>query len=591
MSYLDQQFTKVLKGKKAPKGFHYMPNGRLMKDTDHIERYGRASRFISLDMSTSDINSNGEQRKLTIVGDAGAYFSIQIFDNSNNYYDFETGAFVSNITGIKNIELKSNSISYNINFPAHSGVSLKNYTINITSEIVGNIQTFHTRLIESRNADNSINLNKSVGSNSNLLKKVLYQDAAKSLHLSCVAPSLYTAITSTVDGAVSSSNRVVLDDDIFLKRIAVGDLVTGTGVASSDHRLVSILNPDGDNTKELQLDNADSISDGVTLTFTPPFNGMTPHKTDSTTGRATITTSSGASFSSGFSITVTAPTSRSLFVRRLPNISDLTFYKEVTIGSAGLALEDENTSSSSLFFRFPVDNIAGLNSGMVLDPSRTFANKTVTPSFISSYRTTIDTKEILETDFNTIITNTTVLDKTTDAVDAGANPITAVDRNGLVTAQAGNIIFNNQQRSSLASESNVAIYGYGAQAIKSLTGATVSLSNLNIEQTQVSTTVTSGVSNSTTVPLTELSGISAGSIVRGPGIDSSAANPTVVKKSAPAEAGNVLLSAAQTIENGQTLFFDGGCGTLTITGTITVENMPISDTTLYFDVERFLQAR
>ena len=590
MSYLDQQFTKVLKGKKAPKGFHYMSNGRLMKDTDHIERYGRASRFISLDMSTSDISYSGEQRKITIVGDAGAYFSIQVFDNSNNYYNFETGAFVSNITGIKNIELKSNSVSYNINFPAHSGVSLKNYTINITSEIVGNIQTFHTRLIESRNPDNSININKSVGSNSNLLKKVLYQDAAKSLHLSCVAPSLYRSISDTVDGAVSSSNRVVLDNDLFLSRIAVGDLVTGTGVASSEHRLVSILNPDGDNTKEIELDNVESISDGVTLTFTPAFNGITPHKTDSTTGRATITTSSGASFSSGFSITVTAPTSRSLFVRRLPNINDLTFYKEINTNSSSV-LEDEDTSTNSLFFRWSVNNIAGLTSGMVLDPSRTFANKTVIPSFISSYRTTIDTKEIVETDFNTTVTSTTVLDKTTSAVDAGANPITAVDRNGLVTAQAGNIIFNNQQLLSFASENNVAIYGYGTQAIKSLTGATVSLSNLNIEQTQVSTTVTSGVSSSTTVPLTEVGGISVGSIVRGPGIDSSAANPTVVKKSAPSGAGNVVLSAAQTIENGQTLFFDGGCSTLTITGTITVENMPISDTTLYFDVERFLQAR
>ena len=119
----------------------------------------------------------------------------------------------------------------------------------------------------------------------------------------------------------------------------------------------------------------------------------------------------------------------------------------------------------------------------------------------------------------------------------------------------------------------------------------VKLSNITTELTQVSTTLTGVCSNSTTIALTNVEGIAIGSVVRGPGISASAANPTVVSKSAQTGGGNIVVSAAQTIENGQTLYFDGAGTTLKILGTIEVENMAIADTTLYFDVERFLVAR
>jgi len=46
-----------------------------------------------------------------------------------------------------------------------------------------------------------------------------------------------------------------------------------------------------------------------------------------------------------------------------------------------------------------------------------------------------------------------------------------------------------------------------------------------------------------------------------------------------------------TLENGQTIFFDGASNVITITGTLEIEKMAISDTVLYFDVERFLTAQ
>ena len=119
----------------------------------------------------------------------------------------------------------------------------------------------------------------------------------------------------------------------------------------------------------------------------------------------------------------------------------------------------------------------------------------------------------------------------------------------------------------------------------------ISLSNTKVTATQISTTTSSAVSNSTTIGVAEAGNIANGMTVRGIGISASATNPTVVKKNVVSGAGNILVSAAQTIEDGQTLFFDGGSNIVTITGTVQMSNMPLSNTELYFDLERFLIAK
>ena len=118
----------------------------------------------------------------------------------------------------------------------------------------------------------------------------------------------------------------------------------------------------------------------------------------------------------------------------------------------------------------------------------------------------------------------------------------------------------------------------------------VKISDVAIASTQISTTTTAAVANSTTIPVAETGNISTASTIRGPGIAASVANPTVTFKSTATGAGNLTASAAQTLESGQTLFFDNASNVLTITGTIEISNMDIRDTTLYFDVEKFIKA-
>ena len=662
MAYEDKNpFVKLKNGVKAPAGFHYMPNGKLMSDADHIAMHGYIEKKIkNISIPAKDINYLGETKSFTVTGDMGAIFSLEIYDDAAgsptlnpSYYNFKTKTWSTEKSGLYNIELTGNytfsvtfpkieftdaTCDYNndptithdddngkivagmtvtgTGIPAGATVSsvtsdtefelsasttggsvtngtltfagIKKYTIDLLAKTAQNIRTSHVALSEVRNADQSINLNKSIGSDSDLLKKIIYQDIKKTLTLSCIAPSLYSTSADIVKGSTSSSNRIILDSVINQNIVRVGDKATTTGVASSVHALVTKTNPDNDNTREIEISISDSATNDAAITFTPPFNGMTPHGTDSTSGAATFNLSSSASIQVPFSITCTALTGRTFSVIRTPNVNDLCAFTTVDISTAGLAIPGESAGS---FHRWPIDNIANLFEGMVLDPARsgTGAN-TTTPATISRYLSTTTKTEINERKYYNDVKTVTIKDVEVSGVDSFGNDVTAVDRNGDITAQVGNITFNKQQADAFKDDTNVRLFAYGPNGIKKLTGMNVSLSNVVITPTQISTTTTSAVSASTSIPLTEVGNISSAQTLRGIGINPSVAAPTVTSKPAVSGGATITASAAQTLEDGATLFFDGASNIVTITGTINIDNMALSDTTLYFDVERFLTA-
>ena len=82
-TYTSSSFVKEKDGVVAPKGFHYMPNGKLMSDADHIAMHGYIEkRITSFNINTKDINYLGETRSFTVSGDKGAVFSLEIFDDA-----------------------------------------------------------------------------------------------------------------------------------------------------------------------------------------------------------------------------------------------------------------------------------------------------------------------------------------------------------------------------------------------------------------------------------------------------------------------------------------------------------------------------
>ena len=502
-------FVKILSGVKAPKGFHYMPNGKLMNDADHIAANGYVEKKIkSITLDYIDIPPTGSSKTITVKGDLGFVFSIEIYEgNRASYYNFKTKTWSATSYKKTNIQSVSGSYPITVAFPAQA--SLKTFTINVYAETVENIRTKHAALLEVRHLDGSLNLNASTGSDSNVITKVLYQDVIKNLYLSVASPSKSHSSQGTTNGAVST-NRMIIDEDATDPNIVeVGDLISCTGIASALGVLVTKINPDGDNIHEIEMSAADTVSDGVTVTFFPAFRGIIPNHISSTTGRAALEVVSGSYGSYSFSITITAFASRGFSSTALPTTEDLCAIIPITFGAASVPITGENVGSSPFFHRWPVTNIANLANGMALDPSRSSTGlNTTTPAVISNYSTSKTLQRIDESNkYYADFQNYTEQDIYAGGVDPTGNAITAIDRNGRITAQAGNVAFSKQQAGALASDADVLIIAQGAEAIQQATGMQVSVSGVTITPTQVSTTTTAASSASTTIALTEVGNV------------------------------------------------------------------------------------
>jgi hypothetical protein len=165
----------------------------------------------------------------------------------------------------------------------------------------------------------------------------------------------------------------------------------------------------------------------------------------------------------------------------------------------------------------------------------------------------------------------------------------------LTTVQTGNIVFNKQQAAALASDA-VKIYSYGPSAIKNLSGWDVEFSDIIVTLTKPTALVTTTTVNSTTVAIDDGDGIMDDiSSVSSFNIDSSAANPTVTNIASYSGATATLtLSAAQSLEAGERLTFDGAGRTITISGNIEIKKVggvrSDWDGVLFFDLEKFITA-
>tara|TARA_R110000737_G_scaffold289066_1_gene295662 strand:+ start:1256 stop:3247 length:1992 start_codon:yes stop_codon:yes gene_type:complete len=609
--------VKVLNGVEAPAGFHYMPNGKLMSDADHIAMNGYISKNISgLTFEDRDILNQGETRSFVVNGDAEAIFSFEIFSSNNEWYNFDTKTWSASKYMLRR---KKVGTIYEIKvvFVALPDTDLVTYTMNLHAETAINVKTYHapySPFVNKLKGIDVVNVNKSKGSNSSVLTKIIYQDALKTLKLSAIAPSLYLASTNTV-AAGATGNRITIDNGdgssnvaTNPKNVQIGDKVTETGIAASLHALVTKIDPDNDNPNEIEISISDTVTNNQTITFTPPFNGMTPHDTQSSDGANTSSISSGETVDIRFEVTFTAPAGRTFNILRTPTTNDLCVHSPITFGGAALPIEGEDTDSAAKFFRWPITTVVGnggfISTGMRLDPGRSGTGvNTTTPAIISDYIATATQQVFQKGDYDNFISTTTIDDIVVDGVSTSGYDITSIDRNGNVKVQAGDIVFNTQQLDALKSDSAVKIFAYGQKDIETLTRVKIELSGVEMRYSgfkdfdkstgadiPLTKAVTSGaVSSSTTIGLTSVSLVSPGMIVSGPNINPAVANPTVVSKSVATGAGNIVVSSAQTLESGQGLDFTGGTGTLIMRGVLKVSNMYIYDLNVFFDVEKFLK--
>ena len=487
-------------------------------------------------IDTSSIRSDGETRDFSVIGDRNAVFSIEVLNEDGHYYNFDTRTFSATRAKLDRAVLRNRTYNGRIQFPKITDDD--HYDIFVYAEPT--YGTRHAKYAEKRFLDNTIDVNKSTGSDSLMLSKKIYQYTDVTLTLTAISPNSVTGFSSMS---------------------TVTDTVT--------------------------------LSRGKSLSKIP------------------------------FTVVVTAAATRNFSIIRQPTSSDVITYVERTIGSAAIPIRGEDVSSST-YYKWPLDNVAGLKNGMFIanatnvttgttirDYSRqvesisrpaevkTSTNIRVekeTPSF-SRYDTskpssikTIESKAIRET-----VPSDAVKTIVFDIQENGVQPTgDATLTDGIVTAQAGNVVFNLQQADALKDD-DIKVYGYGPEFIKSISNYKMEFSDLKVELTDVTTTTTASTigASSTSVQIAERAGIRDGNVstVTGIGIDTSSAIPTVASGAGAVNgAGTIVLSAAQELEDGVTLTFGKTSRIATITGNISIKEVGLADATIRFDMERFLKA-
>ena len=356
--------------------------------------------------------------------------------------------------------------------------------------------------------------------------------------LASISPA--ASVNKTVNGAVTSGVKVVMDDNVA-DIMAVGDkIVSYAGGHALDNKLVTVvaLNPDGDNVKEFSMSEAVALADGLALTFERSVNH------NLTTVIAIDPDGDNAN-----EIQLSA-------ARGFVDNTSVGFYNRKN-------------------FQWPLNNIVGLKEGAKL-----LAGTNVTASSsIANYK---DTVKIFE---NTEQEQTIIKNKAEALTTKSQKPTIT---NGLVTTQPGNVVFDKQQSLALSGDT-IKIGSYGLDGIFDLYGYQVRFTDLAVTLTTVTTTTTSAVNSSTTVPVASVNGIMPStSTISGIGIDSYSADPTVQSRSVTSGAGNLTLSAAQTLESGATLTVGNTGQTINITGNIEILKSGTANQTIYFDVEKLV---
>jgi len=632
----------------APTGFHYMPDGSLMSDADHLSTHGIET-LTSVAFDLLPIKAAGETREFSISGSKNAEFYLEIINEDSYYYNFTTKLFQAGVARL-NVKLTEESTYKNsIVFPVVTDDD--HYDIYLFAKP----GTKHADHKEVRFKDGTMDINNSIGSNSLLLRKIIYQYldvtlivspfstsggievgsvvsdttvshrssavSKKSFSISCAvttaakcyriikqptpsdviafvsadigaAPipisteNIYPAIsdtdtldgtvpgnddnvrivmdnnvatnlvlgdkitaatsTSTVDGAVSSGVNVQMDHNVTTK-MAVGDQITAPSVEfdpnipNLSNRVVKVaaLSVDGDNTVFAMSEEIE-LEDGLALVFSPFCN-------------RSLTT-------------VAALNPDSDNAKEFSMSQNVGFVDGVTL-----------SFSNQMNYRWPINNQAHIiQKGMVSSGG----TGVVAGSVISDYQSTITNYA------NTPDENVIILEEFSAVDTLGVPPAYT---NGEVTTQSGAIVFNQQQPIALVGQ-GIKIGGYGEREALRVSGYEVVFTDLAIALTPITTTTTSAVNNSTSVPVASRNGILDDvSTVSGIGIDADVADPTVdTGAGAVTGAGTLVLTAAQTLEDGVTLTFPGAGQVATITGNIEIKRVGKTTQTLRFDVDRLL---
>jgi len=593
--------------------------------------------ITSFDFDYSDLPAVSEKRSFSIVGLDGAEFKLEIKDSTTGkYYNFVTNTFQTSVDSLQKT-ISNGRYGGAITFPAVTG-SDDQYDIYLHA-MPG---TVHAPYNEVRFGDGSVDLNSSTGSSSLVMQKVLYQNAAITLTLQGYSPNgtvdltagtatldtnrykstKKTAFSFTTTSSVTTAYRIVkqpvADDFIAFVSPTIGSApVTLPGENEYPTRRDAFTGDDINGAitsgSVVRMDNTDlsaviAVGDKVTAatstdTVNGDFSGGATAITmdsavatkmavgDQVTGNAVLdkgiflvdsidstnvfSLDSSAAIEDGTTLTFSSKVNRSLTTVTVVETSGTA--TDFTMSQA-IQFRDNQplTFTPQKNYQWPVNNYVNLiKAGMIVVPGTNVTASTV----ISRY-----------TDTSTIFTGTeqekTITKNTAPASSTvGLKPTIT---KGLVTTQAGNIVFNNQQVLALAGDT-LKIGGYGETEILRVSGWNIKLTDLKVELTAPTTTTSGTVSASATIGVADREGvINNVSRIGGIGINPALQNPLVTAGGGADGAGNWTADASQTLESGITLTVENTGRIATVTGNVEIIRAGTADTTVRLDIEKIL---
>jgi len=618
----------------APPGYHYMPDGTLMSDIEHNALYGNnvieSQVVTNFNLDSSDIPAAGSVRNFSVLGTEKAKFSLEIKNANNYYYNFTTKLFQESQTKLYD-KVIGNGYSDSVTFPSiiatdtvngavSSGVKVVMDTVvantmsvgdrvtgntvlnstvvtvaalnpdgdntsefslssavalddGITLSFTGGDQydfylfaengTTHAPRSEVRFIDGTIDENSSSGSNSLLLRKVIYQYSSSLLTMS--------AISSSGTISISKTDNTL---EIFRGKSNVKTPFTITATSASTKSFKIIKQPtSNDILSFLELTVG---SDPENLYGENPYPAVTAvGKINVAVSGSTTVTIDGLSanpkIGDKFEI-IDGPNSSAAQIVTAVHAE----FENITSSVAISADNDKAIHfSNQVNYQWPLNNIDKVTEGMIVVAGTNVTTDTIVSRYEESITTLAGTSKA-----RTIVQNSAPAKNT-----LGQKP--TIEK-GIVTTQAGNVVFDKQQGIALAGDT-IKIGGYGTSQILNVSGYEILFSDLAVALTPITTTTTAASTASTSVVVAARDGIlNTVSTVSGIGINASAAAPTVNSGASASGAGTIVLSAAQSLENGVTLTFPGAGKVITITGTMEILKAGIGNPTLSFDVDKLV---
>ena len=580
-----------------PSGFIELPDRQLVSIDDFNKTYMPAEtdfKHIRDFVVPYSLSYGGGEAIFQVQGDNGARFKLEVKNSDGNWYNWDTTAFTSTPSYLTR---KITDEFYEDKFVFAAGSKTETFTYTLHALIDDCGKTKHVRRVEAFKDDGTIDLNNSVGSNSQILQKESYQGPVVNITVSSIAPTLADG-GEVFNGATHSSQ--VIGSSVDSRRASKNGKFKITVTAASG-KAIKIDRQPTPNDACLYSTAAIGAATPGDYSYVIPgediWNG-TARSTNKAVGASgggtgrnfTMVDDRGSFWAIGDRVTgntaLDAKTgSEAVYITHIDvgaNAKVFTISESMTIAN-----DETLTFTPPRYYRWPVTNYVGLSGGSM--PKN---NTSITSgSFISGYQSF--RSKFIQTGTDCEPYNITAVNKdlTVGAIERTATP--TYGTYGRISSAAGILTFNEPQYKSFESTTHN-FYTYGERLIKeNLRANTFKITNLKaeIETENIITTTISDASATGSASLNDFDVASVNgimddvSVVSGANITVSGGEPTVTTISS---ANLTLTPGGHTVQNGQTLTFSGAASVITITGNIETDDIGDTSTTVYFDVEKFL---